>query len=101
MPTHTTSANNDTLIFATLARGKALGAIHSIPGTSPRYDEAGHSLAEDDGTGNVVPSLIRSGSRWRLIEPNHDAGEGVQHARNPGSNGCPRMLGRERVRVER
>jgi hypothetical protein len=35
------------------------------------------------------------------IEPDHDAGEVAQHARDAGSDGSARMLERERVRVER
>ena len=31
MPKHTTSANDDTLMVATLALGKALGATRSLP----------------------------------------------------------------------
>ena len=35
-----------------------------------------------------------------LVERDHDAGEVAQHARDACTDGCARMFGRERVRVE-
>ena len=47
MPEDTSNSNQATAIVATLALRKALGAIRSIPGMSPRYAVQGWQSASD------------------------------------------------------
>ena len=92
------------------------GIMQRIEFSSPAYYKVGEivnraSVLLHDTRDWALESLIRQvrprlqlkrmKPLLRLVEPYHDAGEVAQHARDTGSDGCARVLGRERGWVER
>ena len=89
MPRDTINANQARPMVATLALGKALGAMCFIPGMSPRYaagfsepqsevqhiqgwrspnDKVGHSVAENDSARNVFSQVLATRGDRRNLE---------------------------------
>ena len=67
----TSNTDHATAMVATRALGKALGAIRSIPGMSPRYavqgwQSANDSVAEYDGAERISQVLATPGDRRNL-----------------------------------
>ena len=63
MPKDTSNTNHATAMVATLALEKAVGAIRSIPGMSPRYK---WSVAEYDGPERISQVLSTLRDRRNL-----------------------------------